>query len=41
MIHQRVAREADEIDVAILGTVLRLKPAPIQLHDGGSHAPAD
>jgi adenosylcobinamide kinase/adenosylcobinamide-phosphate guanylyltransferase len=35
MTHQRFARQADEIDVAILGTVLRLKPAPIQLqHEG-------
>jgi adenosylcobinamide kinase/adenosylcobinamide-phosphate guanylyltransferase len=39
--HQRFARQADEIDVAILGTVLRLKPAPIQLQDGGSYAAAD
>jgi adenosylcobinamide kinase/adenosylcobinamide-phosphate guanylyltransferase len=32
--HQRFARRADEIDVAILGTVLRIKPAPVQIQDG-------
>jgi adenosylcobinamide kinase / adenosylcobinamide-phosphate guanylyltransferase len=32
--HQRFARQADEIDVAILGTVLRIKPAPVQIQDG-------
>lgn len=36
--HQRLARQADEIDVAILGTVLRIKPAPVQLQDGGFRA---
>lgn len=41
MTHQRFARVADEIDVAILGTVLRLKPSPVQLQNEGSHAPAD
>ena len=39
--HQRLARQSDEIDVAILGTVLRLKPAPVQIHDGGPRAAAD
>ncbi len=29
--HQRLARVADEIDVAILGTILRIHPAPIEL----------
>jgi adenosylcobinamide kinase/adenosylcobinamide-phosphate guanylyltransferase len=33
MAHQRLARQADEIDVAILGTVLRIKPGPVQLQD--------
>lgn len=32
--HQRFARHADEIDVAILGTVLRIKPGPVQIQDG-------
>lgn len=32
--HQRLARQADEIDVAILGTVLRIKPAPVQIQEG-------
>ncbi|HEX5060635.1 MAG TPA: bifunctional adenosylcobinamide kinase/adenosylcobinamide-phosphate guanylyltransferase [Kofleriaceae bacterium] len=32
--HQRIARHADEIDVAILGTVLRIKPAPVQIQEG-------
>lgn len=32
--HQRFARHADEIDVAILGTVLRIKPAPVQIQEG-------
>ena len=32
--HQRLARVADEIDVAILGTVLRIKPAPVQIQNG-------
>jgi len=30
--HQRLADAADEIHVAILGTVLRLKPAPLAVH---------
>ena len=29
--HQRLAAAADEIDVAILGTVLRIKPGPVQI----------
>lgn len=36
MTHQRLARVADEIDVAMLGTVLRIKPAPIELQAGGA-----
>jgi adenosylcobinamide kinase/adenosylcobinamide-phosphate guanylyltransferase len=39
--HQRLARCADEIDVAILGAVLRIKPGPVQLQDGGCHAATD
>ena len=31
--HQRLARVADEIHVAILGAVLRIKPGPVQLQD--------
>jgi adenosylcobinamide kinase/adenosylcobinamide-phosphate guanylyltransferase len=36
--HQRIARHADEIDVAILGTVLRIKPAPVQIQEGDARA---
>ena len=32
--HQRLARVADEIDVAVLGTILRIKPAPVELQVG-------
>lgn len=38
MTHQRLAAAADEVDLAILGSVLRLKPAPVQLQSGESHA---
>jgi adenosylcobinamide kinase/adenosylcobinamide-phosphate guanylyltransferase len=31
--HQRIAQVADEIHVAILGVVLRLRPAPLAVHD--------
>jgi adenosylcobinamide kinase/adenosylcobinamide-phosphate guanylyltransferase len=31
--HQRIAAVADEIHVAILGVVLRLKPAPLAVHE--------
>ena len=31
--HQRLARAADEIHFAVLGTLLRLKPGPIELAD--------
>jgi len=34
--HQRLARRADEIDLAILGTVLRIKPMPIRACDEGA-----
>jgi len=30
--HQRVARVADEVHFAVLGLVLRLRPAPVQVH---------
>jgi len=30
--HQRLARVADEVHVAVLGLVLRLRPEPIQVH---------
>jgi adenosylcobinamide kinase/adenosylcobinamide-phosphate guanylyltransferase len=33
MAHQRLARRADEIHVAILGVILRIRPAPVQLQD--------
>ena len=33
--HQRLARDADEIHVAVLGLVLRLRPAPIAVHGTG------
>lgn len=36
--HQRLARRADEIHLAILGAVLRIKPAPVEIQDGGAHA---
>lgn len=31
--HQRLARDADEIHIAVLGLVLRLRPAPVAVHD--------
>lgn len=33
--HQRLVHGADEIDIAILGAVLRIKPAPVLIQDGG------
>ncbi len=33
--HQRLARRADEIYFATMGTVLRLKPSPVELAEGG------
>jgi len=39
--HQRLAAAADEIDVAILGTVLRIKPGPVQIQTGGARAAAE
>jgi adenosylcobinamide kinase/adenosylcobinamide-phosphate guanylyltransferase len=30
--HQRLARVADEVHVALLGLVLRLRPGPVQVH---------
>jgi adenosylcobinamide kinase/adenosylcobinamide-phosphate guanylyltransferase len=37
--HQRIARCADEVYVAILGSVLRIRPAPVEVQPmGGSHA---
>lgn len=35
--HQRLARGADEVHLAILGTVLRIKPAPVEIQDRGAH----
>jgi adenosylcobinamide kinase/adenosylcobinamide-phosphate guanylyltransferase len=29
--HQRLSREADEIYVAMMGTLLRLRPAPLDV----------
>lgn len=34
--HQRLARASDETYVAILGSVLRIKPGPVELQDGGA-----
>jgi adenosylcobinamide kinase/adenosylcobinamide-phosphate guanylyltransferase len=31
--HQRLARDADEIHVAVLGLVLRLRPGPVTVHE--------
>jgi adenosylcobinamide kinase/adenosylcobinamide-phosphate guanylyltransferase len=39
--HQRLAREADEVDVAILGTMLRIKPGPVQVQDGNAREPTE
>lgn len=36
--HQRVAAVADELYLATMGTVLRLKPAPVELMENGTHA---
>ncbi len=37
--HQRIARCADEVYVAILGSILRIKPAPVEVQlVGESHA---
>jgi adenosylcobinamide kinase/adenosylcobinamide-phosphate guanylyltransferase len=30
--HQRLARDADELHVAVLGVVLRLRPGPVAVH---------
>jgi adenosylcobinamide kinase/adenosylcobinamide-phosphate guanylyltransferase len=38
--HQRLAREADEVHVALLGVMLRLRPGPLVL-EGGPEAPGD
>jgi len=36
--HQRLARCADEIHLAVLGCVLRMRPAPVELQaPGGTH----
>jgi adenosylcobinamide kinase/adenosylcobinamide-phosphate guanylyltransferase len=34
--HQRLAEGADELYVAILGSVLRLKPAPVEVQPMGA-----
>jgi adenosylcobinamide kinase/adenosylcobinamide-phosphate guanylyltransferase len=31
--HQRLARDADELHVAMLGVVLRLRPGPVAVHE--------
>jgi adenosylcobinamide kinase/adenosylcobinamide-phosphate guanylyltransferase len=36
--HQRLARAADEIHFAVLGVLVRLKPAPIEIHHPGDPA---
>jgi adenosylcobinamide kinase/adenosylcobinamide-phosphate guanylyltransferase len=37
--HQRITRRADEVYVAILGSVLRIRPAPVEVQPmGGAHA---
>jgi adenosylcobinamide kinase/adenosylcobinamide-phosphate guanylyltransferase len=33
--HQRLARDADEIHVGVLGLMLRLRPGPVAVHDRG------
>jgi adenosylcobinamide kinase/adenosylcobinamide-phosphate guanylyltransferase len=38
--HQRLAHDADEIDVAVLGLMLRLRPGPVALVDGGGTVPS-
>jgi adenosylcobinamide kinase / adenosylcobinamide-phosphate guanylyltransferase len=37
--HQRLARAADEIHVAVLGIILRLRPGPVALVDPAQSAP--
>jgi adenosylcobinamide kinase/adenosylcobinamide-phosphate guanylyltransferase len=34
--HQRLASRADEIHVAMMGVILRLKPEPVQIQHGGA-----
>jgi adenosylcobinamide kinase/adenosylcobinamide-phosphate guanylyltransferase len=36
--HQSLARVADEIHLAVLGTLLRLKPGPVEAHFPGDLA---
>jgi adenosylcobinamide kinase / adenosylcobinamide-phosphate guanylyltransferase len=31
-VHQALARAADELHLAVLGTILRLKPGPVEVH---------
>jgi adenosylcobinamide kinase/adenosylcobinamide-phosphate guanylyltransferase len=33
--HQRLARDADEIHVGVLGLMLRLRPGPVSVHEPG------
>ena len=33
--HQRLARDADEVHVGVLGLMLRLRPGPVSAHDPG------
>jgi adenosylcobinamide kinase/adenosylcobinamide-phosphate guanylyltransferase len=33
--HQRLARAADEVHLAVLGTVLRIKPGPVEIQERG------
>jgi adenosylcobinamide kinase/adenosylcobinamide-phosphate guanylyltransferase len=37
--HQRLARDADEIHLAVLGMILRLRPAPVTVVDPADLAP--
>jgi adenosylcobinamide kinase/adenosylcobinamide-phosphate guanylyltransferase len=33
--HQRLARDADEVHVGVLGLMLRLRPGPVTVHEAG------
>lgn len=35
--HQQFTRRADEVYFAVLGTLLRIKPGPVEAREGGTH----
>jgi adenosylcobinamide kinase/adenosylcobinamide-phosphate guanylyltransferase len=38
--HQRLAAVCDELYLAALGVIVRLRPAPVALYEGDSDGPA-